>query len=744
MPRFMRGIVLTLIAACCFPVAALAAEPSAATPWRVLPEGKLPDDSRLGPLKDLNGYFPFAPPQSREQWEKRADEVRRQILVATGLWPMPEKTPLNANVYGRVERDGYTVEKVYFESFPGHYVTGNLYRPTGRSGKLPGVLCPHGHWPDGRFQSMPLPGVKHQIDEGAERYEANGRCTLQAGAAQLARMGCIALIYDMEGYADSVQLPYAVAQFYALKRPEMDTAENWGFYSTQADLRLQSVMGLQTYNSIRALDFLCSLPDVDTTRIGVTGASSGGTQTLVLCAIDPRPTVAVPIVMVSTAMQGGCTCENCNLLRIGTGNVEFAALFAPKPQAAIGANDWTKETETKGGPELLQLYKVLGAPDNLLVKSYLQFPHNFNCVTREAMYAWMNRQLKLGLEEPIVEQEIVPLANEQLSVWDEQHPRPASGPDVERALLRTMTEDSQRQLSKLEPHDEKSLAEFRRVVGGAWEVMIGCRLPNHSDVNFKYLNTAPLGKYQLVMGLIRYAPSREEIPAVFLAKNPREGKRVAIWLHPDGKAGLFGEDGLPRPAVERLLDADVMVVGLDLFDQGEFLADGKAAIQPRRIPVRNNRDSAAYTFGYNPAIFAERVRDVLTAIAWFQVSAQSGNPVDVVGLNGTGKWAAAAKAIARDAVGKTIVDTAGFRFANLKSAYDPDFIPGGAKYLDLPGLLALSAPGKIWIYDSASQGGCPEIITATYKAAGGTNSLAWYDGAPENAEDAAVTWLLSK
>ena len=124
-------------------------------------------------------------------------------------------------------------------------------------------------------------------------------------------------------------------------------------------------MGLQTYNSIRALDWLSELPDVDPARIGVTGASGGGTQTFILCAIDHRPAVAFPAVMVSTAMQGGCTCENCSLLRVGTGNVEFAALMAPRPLGMTGANDWTKEMATKGLPELKAHYAMLGVPDKV-------------------------------------------------------------------------------------------------------------------------------------------------------------------------------------------------------------------------------------------------------------------------------------------------------------------------------------------------------------------------------------------
>ena len=168
-------------------------------------------------------------------------------------------------------------------------------------------------------------------------------------------MGCVVFHYDMVGYADSVQLKHGPGF-----RPEMSTPENWGYFSPQAESRLQSMMGLQTYNSIRVLDWFSQLPDVDAKRIGVTGASGGGTQTFILSAIDPRPAVAFPAVMVSTAMQGGCTCENCCLLRVGTGNVEIAALVAPRPLGMTAADDWTKEIATKGLPELKQHYRLFG------------------------------------------------------------------------------------------------------------------------------------------------------------------------------------------------------------------------------------------------------------------------------------------------------------------------------------------------------------------------------------------------
>ncbi len=89
-----------------------------------VPASAAPNDVRLQPLKDLNGYFPFTPPKSKAEWEKRAEYVRRQILVSQGLWPMPTKTPLNAVIHGKIDRPEYTIEKVYFESVPGLFRNG--------------------------------------------------------------------------------------------------------------------------------------------------------------------------------------------------------------------------------------------------------------------------------------------------------------------------------------------------------------------------------------------------------------------------------------------------------------------------------------------------------------------------------------------------------------------------------------------------------------------------------------------
>ena len=131
----------------------------------------------------------FRPPATAEAWRDRADAVRQQMLVSLGLWPMFPKTPLNPRVFGKVDRDGYTIEKVVLETFPGFLLSGNLYRPAGGTGRRPGMLCPHGHWPDGRANP-----------------EVQQRCI------RWAKLGCVVFIYDMVGYNDSKPFGHALPQ----------------------------------------------------------------------------------------------------------------------------------------------------------------------------------------------------------------------------------------------------------------------------------------------------------------------------------------------------------------------------------------------------------------------------------------------------------------------------------------------------------------------------------------------------
>jgi dienelactone hydrolase len=700
-----------------------------------------PADARLQPLKDLDGYFPFNPPKSKQEWEARAAAVRRQILVSQGLWPMPTKTPLNAVIHGKVDRPDYSVEKVYFESSPGFFVTGNLYRPKNVTGKVPGVMFAHGHWQNARLSEETEANLRQEIATGQERFEQGGRSRFQSMCVQLARMGCVVWQWDMLSDSDSIQLPRSLVHTFAKQRAEMNTVENWGLYSPQAEAHLQSIMGLQTWNAIRSMDFLLSLPEVDAERTAITGASGGGTQTMLLAAVDPRVKLSFPAVMVSTAMQGGCTCENSSLLRVGTGNVEFAALFAPGPQGMTTANDWTKEMSTKGFPELKRLYELLGAPNNVMLHRGEHFPHNYNAVSRSAFYSWLNRHFKLGFKEPVVERDYEPLSREQLTVWDAQHPAPkANDPDFERKLIRWFTDDASRQLRAGATSPEGA----RKAIGEAVEVLIGRTMATAGEVEGGFprvvRESQEDGGYVERAGAVRNQTYGEELPIVGLFPKRADG-RVALWLDDAGKSGLYLPDDSLKPGVRQLVKAGVTVVSADLLFQGDFLAGGEPVKQTRT--VKNTREFAGYTHGYNHSLFAQRVHDVLTLVKLLRTKGMvpQGEPrqVSVVGFGGVGPIAAAARALSGDRIDRAALDTGGFRFGKLLDFRDPQFLPGGAKYLDLPGFLALGAPHALWL---AGEGARPELVGEIYKSAGQEKQLSAFTGEASQREASAVRWLL--
>ena len=224
-----------------------------------------PGEAVVGPLRDLDSHCPFEPPATADAWARRADTLRDQVRVSLGLWPMPALAPLAADVRGRITLDGYAVEKVTFESLPGLVVTGNLYRPDplppGR--KVPAVLCPHGHWPNGRFQDVPAKEVAEALANGGERFEAAARNPIQARCVQLARMGCVVFQWDMLGYCDSTQISLERVHRFATQDPATEvTPDGWLLFSPLAEAHCQSVMGLQALIALRSVDFVLSLPEV--------------------------------------------------------------------------------------------------------------------------------------------------------------------------------------------------------------------------------------------------------------------------------------------------------------------------------------------------------------------------------------------------------------------------------------------------------------------------------------------------
>ena len=610
-------------------------------------------DCRTAPPKDLDGYFPFQVPPTKEAWAARRAQLREQVLVATGLFPLPVKAPLNAVRHGRKDLGDYFIEKVYFESFPGFFVTGSLYVPKEIKGKLPAVLCPHGHWNNGRFMMETEDAAKKQIEAGAEEFIEAGRSPLQARCVHLARMGCVVFHYDMLGNADSQQISYDTTHKFGSQK----VATPGGFYTAEAEGQLQSILGLQTWDSIRALDFVESLSEVDPQRIGVTGASGGGSQTFLLAAVDDRPAAIFPAVMVTTAMQGGCTCENASLLRIGTGNVEVAAIFAPKPLAMTAADDWTKEMTTKGFPELKQLYTMLGAPDNVHLTSLTQFPHNYNHPSRVAMEQWFARHLlKAEMAEP--ERHFNLQTPEDLTVWDAAHPAPRKGPEAERDVLKQW-----RQATKGDP------ATRHDIDSKGWRVILGRDLDGSGKVVYEMNGEkVDLGTYFAISGDVRNHTHQEVVPTQFYF--PKDWKhRVAVWVTTEPVKKVV--EAKLGPEIAKLLASGWAVAVPELIQPG--------ATTNRR--VANPREAPSYTYGYNYPLFAQRVHDVLTVLKMVQTHPdyQTDKLVLCAGVGGR-KFVAAASRVTGKALSAAVCDLNGLRFDDVADPYAADFMPGAAKY----------------------------------------------------------------
>lgn len=699
---------------------------------RIYVGSEMPEDVRFAPLKDLNGYFPFEPPKDRGVWNERRQKVMDRLKASQGLLPEPKRTPLNAVIHGKVDRGDYTVEKVYFESVPGFFVTGSLYRPAGKVSsdkKRPAILCPHGHWTNGRFYDSGDKAVKDLLAIGAERFESAAHNQMQARCVQLARMGCVVLQYDMIGYADCQQISFEVAHKFKTQRPEMNTDSNWGLFSPQAESRFQNLMGLQSWNSIRALDFLETLPDVDTDRLAVTGASGGGTQTFVLAALDERIDLSIPAVMVSTAMQGGCTCENASGLRVGTGNVEYAALFAPKPQGLVAANDWTKEMSTKGFPELQALYQLMGRKSNVMLWNNIHFRHNYNHVNRTSMYAWVNKHFKLGLETPVLERDFELMTEQELTVWDSEHPKPPAGPEVERRVLAHLEKDRVSTLNEL----ARKPAAYRDLVGRGLGVVIDRSLADAGDVEWDLMDKTGRNGYLEMNGLIRNKAHGEETPVSFLYPEDWNGTSV-LYLSKKGKAGAFIGDDVnysPTDDVKALLNKGYTVIAMDVFYTGELVPQGGV---PELAPkVENPREFAGYTHGYNHSVTTRRVHDVLSVLKLVTSHERPSMAIGMVALDGLGHVAAGALAQSGEAVDWAAVDLKEFRYGTVKDVRDLDFTPGAAAYDDVEGMLAVSGVDRLWIAGNDAD------FKRLKQVRSGKHELA--KGAKKNAMKKVLQWL---
>lgn len=399
-----------------------AADPS----W--VPAGLLPPPPRHGPalcpaafLTPAQGEAVLAAARTHfttlALWQAYVKRARRDIQLGMGLYPWPRKTPLHAIIRAPRVYQGYAVESVAYESVPGYYETGSLYVPLGRQPPYPAVLTCHGH--------------TNHIFKPSD-YNSHGRFapSEQVRSASLARMGAVVLAIDMFGCGDTI--------------PEVGQAAHPHPFS----------MTIQTWDAIRGIDFLTSLPDVDPHRIAMTGYSGGATRTILTTALEPRIAVSVPVVMVNPYFFGGCPCESGLPIFRRQGyfadNAMIAALAAPRPMLVISdGHDWTRYDPQSVFPFLRQIYRLWGAPGSLATLHLPKEGHDYGPSKRVALYRFL--VARLGLDPAAVfdadgqldEGKVTIEPPARMHVFDRSFPLPAGtvhdAAAVERALRSLQT-----------------------------------------------------------------------------------------------------------------------------------------------------------------------------------------------------------------------------------------------------------------------------------------------------------------
>lgn len=303
----------------------------------------------------------------KASWEARKDSVKKEVRLRLGIDKLLPLCSEYAPEYGKIRKfDGYTVQNFRLKTVNGHTVCGSIYAPRSK-GKHPLIICPNGHFSNGRYGTVQ-----------------------QQRLATLARMGAVCVDYDLWGWGESAEEVGSEAH----QTPEAHV--------------------MQALNGIRILDWMIRRKDVDTSRVGVNGGSGGGTQSVLLSVLDDRYTACCPVVSVSSWFDGGCPCESGMPIQLaggGTCNAELAAMFAPRPMMLVSdGNDWTSTTPELEYPYIQRIYGFYGKTDNVKNIHLPKEGHDFGPNKRNAVYKFFIDAF--GLDASKLDESKVTIENE--------------------------------------------------------------------------------------------------------------------------------------------------------------------------------------------------------------------------------------------------------------------------------------------------------------------------------------------
>ncbi len=576
-------------------------------------------DTREEQMQDPDSFrLKINIPASLEEWKPRREWLRHKTLVNAGLWPIPDKCPLNPRVFDRKEGDGFTVSKVYFESLPGFLVTGNLYEPLGKKGPFPAILTPHGHWEFGRLQNQGAGSIP-------------GRCI------DLAKQGFVVFSPDMVGYNDSIQLPHDPNK--SLRQMKADKPLPWesrtyhpDFVFPEAEFNGLSLGGLQLWNSIRGIDFLTSLDNVIPDRIGATGASGGATQVILLIAVDDRVAAAAPVNIIGAERHPGCLCENIPNLWVETSTLELTATFAPKPLLMVSATEdpWTPKTPEREFPMMRRFYSLYGAGEKV-ANAHINGPHNYNADTRTAVYKWLVKELGAQgplITDPVEYPDLAPLGD--LRVFpDRTLPETAASA---QEVLRGWVDNSKQQFQDSLPGNPAEYESFSRDFRTALSQILNVCPPDMDSLEYSVEMEESRGEilYTLEKIGIRGQGNWVELESACTHAEPTQ---AALLVYPDKLGTLLKPEGTSDfPWLKSMLDRKYHVYHIRGYASGQL-----------SVPLEK-RDSFSWPDAYNRSNFTNGVLDAVTAIRSIR-EAHPGIHLTVIGLDSKGLTAACAAAL---------------------------------------------------------------------------------------------------
>jgi dienelactone hydrolase len=609
-----------------------------------------------------------APPASRAAWEERRAKLRAAMFAAMG--PFPDKAcPLEPREVGVLKRSGYRIEKLLLQTRPDVWMTASAYVPEGVAGKVPAVLAVHGHWPWARRDPV-----------------------VQARCLGLVKLGFFVLTVDAFGAGERHPKPGPGAYHGALIGSAL-----WPVG--------QTLLGMQVYENRRAVDYLLTRPEVDGSRLGVTGASGGGNQTMYAGALDERFAAAVPVCSVGNYQAylraACCVCEVLPGALRFTEEGDVVGLVAPRALMVINATQDSYQFSVGEARKSLDraraVYRLYDAADKLAHVTF-ESPHAYNQPMREAMYGWMTRWLKNGGDgKPIPEPKHEVEKPEDLACFP---------PGERPATFVFPTTFAAREAGRLlavfrdapldHPEAWQSLSQTLRTQLAGQVLGEGPRRPVRP--------AGRVGRPEEADGVLTASLELQPEPGITLAgvlrsRPGRKGRVAAVaLLHLDSQA-----EALKHPLAAALVEAGAVLIAVDLR--------GTGSTRPAKDVVRDAPDhnSAEHGLWVGRPMLGQWVYDVRHLLDW--MAGQPGHDAGRLGIVGLGQ--AGLVALCAAAVDERVaaVATADAPLTYVtEAAYGPGtrmglLAPGLLGVGDVPHLAALAAPRRLVVLGGVSPQG---------------------------------------